>query len=198
MSNPNWSDVLRDDETLLWQGQPEPTLNWKNKRLYGQMGWSVGLLLIVVVALIVSPDARSAPPVTYVFMAALLMFSFVRSWSAWFALRKTRYAVTNARVLWRRGALVRHLPRAGLTPADAEARLRADGLEPGPVVDFLARCDAARFAPGAWGGSANAEAPATPAPGRGRRGTRRRAARRDRARRRCTRRGAHRPAPSPG
>lgn len=114
MSNPNWSDVLRDDETLLWQGQPEPTPNWKNKRLYGQMGWSVGLLLIVVVALIVSPDARSAPPVAYVFMAALLMFSFVRSWSAWFALRKTRYAVTDVRVLWRRGALVRQLPRAGL------------------------------------------------------------------------------------
>jgi hypothetical protein len=39
------------------------------------------------------------------------------------------------------------LPTAGLTPELIENRLAADGLDPKPVLSFLDRCDARRFAP---------------------------------------------------
>ncbi len=48
-----------------------------------------------------------------------------------------------------------NLPRAGLTPEQVEAALREDGVDPAPVLAFLERCDAARYAPG--GAAAAAE-----------------------------------------
>ncbi len=44
-----------------------------------------------------------------------------------------------------------NLPRAGLTPTGTAPRLEEDGVDPEPILAFLDRCDAARFAPGALG-----------------------------------------------
>ena len=48
-----------------------------------------------------------------------------------------------------------NLPRAGLTPENVAAHLRADGVDPDPIQAFLDRSDAARFAPGAVNGDAD-------------------------------------------
>ena len=41
-----------------------------------------------------------------------------------------------------------NLPAAGLTHDTLERRLGAAGADPEPILDFLERCDTARFAPG--------------------------------------------------
>lgn len=41
-----------------------------------------------------------------------------------------------------------NLPRAGLTPERVATVLRTDDLDPGPVMEFLERTDATRYAPG--------------------------------------------------
>ncbi len=143
MTQADWSDVLTEGEVVQWQGRPAPVPTWQNRRLYGQMGWSVVLLLMVATAFAVSPEARDAQPLSLVLLVAVLGFSFMRSWSAWFALRKTRYAITDTRILWRRGGQLREFDRDGATAEPFRDTLppsllikRADARSPSDALAF--------------------------------------------------------------
>lgn len=94
-----WDNVLEPNENLLWSGRPQPTLHWRNWRLYGSAPMAA-LGLMAAAWFIVSTVGSDGDMWLLVLPALLILIPLRAMRQQLQTYAATRYALTDQRALF--------------------------------------------------------------------------------------------------